>query len=183
MANRPLNARVNGRLVRLASHDRTEAAPAGPELMALFDETVAVLNRRLEALNVAGSIEDVPLIRDLRARWTTFGDPEAVGQVFREALYPLLRSIYADGIPPTDWKTIQDLQARTDAFARVAMSRTAQEFRDRLAAEGRIPSNDPRPLQFVACEALLKAGVDQVLVGMRRPDYVDALEPLMRFSS
>jgi hypothetical protein len=62
--------------------------------------------------------------------------------------------------------------------ARWNQCRAAERFRAQLVAEVRLDRGDVRPLAVIACEHALTV-VDHVLVGMRRPRYVEILRPLL----
>jgi aryl-alcohol dehydrogenase-like predicted oxidoreductase len=178
VANRPLNAKVAGKLLRLADPHPPNVPPPEGEFAALLDRAVTVLNRQLASMGVQGDIADVPAIDALRRHAPSFDNPEMVDDFFLGAVHPVLRKIYPDGMPPADGRAVMDLQNCLRASAERAMSRAVHAFRERLVAEKRIRHDDQRPLQVTACEAVLAAGVDHVLVGMRHPDYVSAMSPL-----
>jgi len=62
--------------------------------------------------------------------------------------------------------------------ARASMQDATAVARSRFVQAGAIDAGDRRPLSVIACDTLLRRGVGHVLVGMRRPDYVEGLKGL-----
>jgi hypothetical protein len=151
-------------------------------VVSLLDQTVATLNRQLELLGIDGDIEDAPAIHALRTRLTAFDNTEIIDDFFQQVLGPLLKrlyptNLYPDGIPATDQEKFNNLHVAARCHAQLMMNSAAESLRDDLVTQGRIADNK-RSLPLAACEAVLKAGVDHVLVGMRRKEYVDTLSSL-----
>lgn len=175
--NRPLNARLNGHLFRLATYDHLL------QNFSLEEASVAMLNlyeafraRLLEAgISQAGPIK---LISDFLSNdWKAARDIEAIACFFDAYLAPIFRSLYSD----SPEEKIADLLRNCREFARLSALRNltedAQSFRLQLIADGCLDANDNRPLPVITCESYIKSGANHVLIGMRSTQYVDQMKP------
>jgi aryl-alcohol dehydrogenase-like predicted oxidoreductase len=170
LANRPLNAMTPQGPVRLTTDDEDPGDSA-----AILAEAMNRMHRRLRD---AGE-EDVmrfDVLRVLSARLTSLGTADAVDALFAAHFFPLVEAL--DELDEEgDAEAFRALYATALAHARRNNARAAAAIRARVEDEGLIP-RDGRPLPVVACERLLSWGADHVLVGMRRPEYVEQLQEL-----
>jgi aryl-alcohol dehydrogenase-like predicted oxidoreductase len=176
IANRPLNAITANGLLRLALDDRPPAIAVEGRARAVQD-ALDLIETRL-ARTQAG--RDVAVVAYLRAKWRDLPTVEAAEAIVATHLAPLLRHLWPDAAPPEqELATIRRLQRSLLAQARDNMTTVTCRFRAELVASGQLDVHDPRPLALVACERVLEAGFDHVVVGMRRRRYVDDLRPLL----
>ena len=176
-ANRPLNALRDGKAIRLATCEAPTAdSSAGEEAWRDCRGWVA---RRMQALGIEGQPEEFDVLALLGQRWRDFDTMDAVTYIFESVLFPLLGRL--SGGPFTDdpeMAAFDRFYASVLAQARANMSAQAEAVRRESIAAGTL-RNDGRPLAVAACESYLRSGIDHVLVGMRRTEYVDQLKDLL----
>ena len=63
-------------------------------------------------------------------------------------------------------------------YSRRNLSNKAIEFKKQAQQVGLLPDEENRPFATMAIETYLDYGFDYVLVGMRKPEYVDQLKHL-----
>jgi aryl-alcohol dehydrogenase-like predicted oxidoreductase len=175
LSNRPLTAFTPRGVVRLAEYD---VEPVGDDAGRVFEACWALLRRRLDKLGLDDALDNFPVIRYLAEHWKSIGNPEAVDTVFGQHFFPFLDKLYEGDIPKGDLVLYRKLYTYAVAYSRRALTLNAIRFRDGMIARGLIDKADGRPLPLLACDYYLRAGVDHVLVGMRRPEYVDQLRSL-----
>jgi len=191
LINRPLNAIVDGSLVRLADFPAAglQAAPEHVEssVRRLMELEREFADERLTAFTADREVREallefVAVGRTMQQHWTTFGSVEHYNDVLSQHFAPRL-SFVARHIREhetqehLDWYNgyLADARALFQAigayYARSAAARS-ERIRGRLAA---VLGEEPRgTLSSLALRMLLGVeGVDSVLVGMRRDDYVD----------
>jgi aryl-alcohol dehydrogenase-like predicted oxidoreductase len=170
-SNRPLNAKTADGAVRLAEYEIAPPADCGDA----FAPAQAAIARQLAALGASDDAMDFPVIKFLSENWSRIGNPEAVEDMFRSHVDPFLAGLYGGAVPSEEAVVYVRLyQAASAASVRIRAERTGA-FRRELEATGSLSPPPGRPLPVLACEAYLARGIDHVLVGMRRPDYVDEL--------
>lgn len=175
IANRPLNAITSEGVVRLA--DAQEGMNQPPDADA-FVRCARAIERQIRRQRMEGDPDDIPIVALLRDGWTAFEHPDAVEEVFRGYFYPTIRRIYDGAIPASDVAAYRALHTATLVHANRALASRARALRQELEANGVIDRLDPRPLPLVAATTYLRWGVDHVLMGMRRSDYVQAMRSL-----
>lgn len=177
VGNRTLNAVTRSGILRLATFD-----PGLEQLDQDADErrvgaALGRLEARINALDMSG---DRPSVLDyLEREWAEIPSPDAVGAVFAGHVWPLIARCYPEEPPEAEKRLFADLQGIVITYAQRNLARAAARFRAQLVALGELAESDPRPLEQIACERALGAGLDHVLVGMRRVGYVERLRPLL----
>ena len=181
-ANRPLNARGPEGEVRIATYEQAvrdldEARDGG-----CLDECIERIARQLERLEIEDDPMELTVLQFLRSSWTEIATPELVEDVFRGHFYPLVEHLYAGAVPLDDAAAFRRLHAVADLYSRRRLTKRAAPLRRRLVECGAVSADDERPLALLACEQYLAAGIDHVLAGMRRTEYVELLKPLFQAS-
>ncbi|HEX8207053.1 MAG TPA: aldo/keto reductase [Solirubrobacteraceae bacterium] len=178
MANRPLNALSRGAKLRLALPPAGEQPGDDP-----WERCVELVAGRLERLGAEEpwhAFRPMQFLRDSRDEIT---DPELVDAIWGAQIEPFLAALY-DAAPPREAvEAFSRLRASAHASARTKLAERTREALADLNAAGVLEPLDDEPLAVTACRWCLEAGADHVLVGMRRPEYVDQLAPLLRFNA
>ena len=177
LANRPLNAKTASGSLRLAGGLAPPSDPAADR--ARVEAGLHRIALRLDALG-GGPPESIPVLRYLGESWEQIPTAEAAEAVFGTHLAPLLTRLWDTTPPAADGEALRGLREALAAQASRNEHRRAEAVRAELVATGRLEPGDERPMALRACEYVLDAGFDHVLVGMRRERYVDALRPLLR---
>jgi hypothetical protein len=193
LINRPLNAFTNNRLVRLAEiAEAVEVAPGEVEhrIEALSESEQAFVNRILPELGVdpdfASRIQTQLLAAGaLRQAWRSLSGYDHWRQVRDDHLLPRIRGVLqfldqqAAGSPGlAAWKdgyagALDRLVQALGGFHAQATARKTTQIKSALAAADPDWSGEV-PLSRLALRALRTTeGISCVLVGMRRPEYVD----------
>jgi hypothetical protein len=103
---------------------------------------------------------------------------DAVDQVYFGHLFPFLASLWGgQGLNKDEAKPFYELLEYSQLFARKNMSDKARAFDSEARKLGLLPDEDT-PLTRRAINAYYSYGVDFVLVGMRKPEYVNQLKDL-----
>ncbi|MBU2549339.1 MAG: aldo/keto reductase [Proteobacteria bacterium] len=193
LAARPLNAIVGDRLIRLADADPVEP-PAVAEIEALLDRVVRVEKRFEEVLipplglppaTVERLSQRASLGRSLLDYWTHFKTLAQYQSIRNNVILPRLNdfldylvTIESSGDAFSDWMRdyLDGLQPALEAIE--TRYRAERSIRSRLIGE-RVAALDSGwaaagGLSRMALRAVrTTSGVTSVLVGMRRPEYVD----------
>jgi aryl-alcohol dehydrogenase-like predicted oxidoreductase len=179
-SNRPLNALRHGNAIRLATYEDESPAPESVEQM--WKASVDIMSRQLERIGFAASLDEHEVIVLLNKHCGRFESVEAVEYIFHEHLYPLLFKCFGGPIPKDMASLLRRVFDGNYALARRAITDRANGLRSEFARARLIKAEDDRPLAVLACENYLQSGIDHVLVGMRRIEYVDQLAPFFRSS-
>jgi aryl-alcohol dehydrogenase-like predicted oxidoreductase len=175
IANRPLNALVNGRQLRLVVDEAADTRRRAFSDAALVGGFLAAVSERLARLGRDDHALDFPVVRTVAERWDAMDTTDAVNELFGGVLAAFLQRLYDGVLPPSDAAVLEALCRRAHDHARRRMNDEARRMRRQLVDDGVIDGDDERPLELIACEFPIRAGVDHVLVGMRRVQYVERL--------
>lgn len=172
LANRPLNAMTAHGPVRLTTED---ADPGDSD--AVLAEAMTRMQRRLRDAGEEDFLR-FDVLRVLSTRLHSLGTADAVDALFDGHFFPLADAL-AEFEEDGDAEAFHALHATAVACAKRNNARAAREIRSR-AEEERYLVRDDRPFPVAACECLFSWAADHVLVGMRRPEYVQQLEEIFR---
>ena len=182
MVNRPLNAFKENKLVRLATYefltenfDEEEALKDFETGMKLIEEKWKLSSADDEMAQGEDFLE-ISLIKQFKELWNTLPSPDAVDQIYHGHFFPFLARIWGNGgLTALEADPFYKLFGHSQFFARKNMTKKALEFKAQAAAVGLIESESTQPFAVEVLETYLNYGFDYVLVGMRKPEYVNQL--------
>lgn len=188
LANRPLNAFWEERLIRLADFVKPGQAPPGPEALRAQLEPLDRVERefagRFGSTGAAppgfvGQLEKVlPQLRSPN-HFEQVAGPYLVRPI-QQWLAGAQRTLSADGRWP-DWErnfvgAVNDLFEAIPRHLSAGQQKTSDDVRLRLIQSGYPDTVPPEPLSRMAVRPLLSLpGLTSTLVGMRRLEYVEDL--------
>jgi aryl-alcohol dehydrogenase-like predicted oxidoreductase len=178
LGNRPLNAFYGNQLLRLATYSPQELS--SQEEQEIFEICMNLLERKwIEQGEEKEALYQVPLMKQFCEIWNTLTSPDAVDQVFQMHFFPFLAHIWGGkGVPPDQAKPFFVLYDTAIYLSRQKMSARADQFFKGCQERGELEIEEGDCYPAVAINSYLKKGIDHVLVGMRRPEYVDSLQHL-----
>lgn len=179
-SNRPINARRDNQVIRLALYDDEVQTCDDDEAQKIFDTCVDLIQQQLIQEGEEGTPMDYTPMRFLRDAWTTISTPELVASIFQTRIYPFLDALYNGPLPENVAMSFVRLQYYATLYAKKAMTEQSRAVRRQLARSGSIRGDDTRSFTQVACDYCLSSGIDHVLAGMKRVAYVDDLKQLFQ---
>ncbi|MEW6325065.1 MAG: aldo/keto reductase [Nitrospirota bacterium] len=188
LANRPLNAFWDDQLVRLADFVKPGESAPGPEALASLFEPLRRIERQFTeqfgslgapSPAIAGQLERA--VSQIRSpgHFEQVAGPYLVRPI-QQWLADARRALAHDGRWP-EWERafVEAVNTLFDSLHRhlaAGQQPGSDRVRRRLIRAGYPDTVPPEPLSRMAVRVLLSLeGVSSVLVGMRRPDYVDDL--------
>ena len=184
LGNRPLNAHSKKGFIRLANYEEN-LPDLNPETdKQIFEDVVAVIQDKLDELATDTNAMELEVVQFLQNNWMQIGNHGAVDQIFYQHLVPLLSHLFEGKtkgrweMDTADYEKIQAFRQHMLHYSTLTMSRKAQTFRQSMIEQGVISPEDPGPLPVIACDTYLKAGIDHVLIGMRKQAYVRQMKVL-----
>ncbi len=181
VGNRPFNANIENSTIRLANNNvqvHEDEMKIGEKIA---DEIFSTIESEMLRLNWEKKIADIPFLPFLHENWFNINHTQGIDHIFSQQLTPFVNQLYADRIPDDLNRQIEAFRLICEKSALSKMDQIASTIKKQLEEREVVHSSDKRPLQVILCEKYLEAGIDHVLVGMRRTDYVRDLQPF--FSS
>lgn len=181
MANRPLNAFTNHQLVRLATYEFITQDFDEENAKKDFIEALKIIEDKwtAEENNEEEDINEVSLIKQFKELWHTLPTPDAVEQIYFGHFFPFLAQVWGNGgLSPEESAPFYKLFEHSQMFARKNMTMKALEFKKQAASVGLLPGETDRPFAVDVIETYLDYGIDYVLLGMKKIEYVNQVAHL-----
>lgn len=182
MVNRPLNAFKENKLVRLATYEFLTENFDEEEALKDFENGMKLIEEKWKLSSADDEIAqgedflEISLIKQFKELWNTLPSPDAVDQIYHGHFFPFLARIWGNGgLTALEAAPFYKLFGHSQFFARKNMTKKALEFKAQAAAVGLIDSESTQPFAVEVLETYLNYGFDYVLVGMRKPEYVNQL--------
>lgn len=172
-ANRPLNTTYEGNVLRLANYNEELSKVDFSKEEGLFNQFLQAIQDQLTKFGETSKPEDFTPIRFFIENRKKIANPEAVAQAVQGHLLPFIQQLqFSDN---TIMKLIQQLMMYWQFYAKRSITHRAEALKNDLIKEGRLNNNDHLDISTMACQSYLDNGIDHVLVGMRKKEYVDKL--------
>jgi aryl-alcohol dehydrogenase-like predicted oxidoreductase len=177
IANRPLNALVPDGTIRLALPQHTITGSSDD-----WEICTELVSARLRALGKETAWSKFRPMQFLRDSREDIAEPELVDVIWANQIFPFVAALYDGKAPRSARLAFERLRVHARACAQAHQATRTRRALAHLRQEGVVDADLHTPLALRACRFCLSAGCDHVLVGMRRPEYVDQLRPLMEDS-
>jgi aryl-alcohol dehydrogenase-like predicted oxidoreductase len=174
IGNRPLNAIVEGRAVRL-----TERPSMPPDVQQSMQRFINEVSAQLVHLNVSEAWDEFAPMQFLRDASDQVVDVELLDAVWATQFEPFFDMLF--GPQPME-AAVLSFSELHDALACQALRAQADVPSSMMKTWNERPqgSDDGTTIAMRAVADVLDSGVDHVLVGMRRPSYVAQMSRLIR---
>jgi aryl-alcohol dehydrogenase-like predicted oxidoreductase len=187
MANRPLNAFSSDQLVRLATYEFLTHNFDEKNAHQDFEIAMTIIAERWNTLAADDQLIDetdlneVALIKQFRELWNTLPTPDAVEQIYYGHFFPFLARIWGtSGLSPQEAAPFYKLFEHSQMFARKKMTEKALNFKTQATSVGLLPIDTGNPFTVDLIEAYLDYGIDYVLLGMKKIEYVKQVSHLFK---
>jgi aryl-alcohol dehydrogenase-like predicted oxidoreductase len=169
LTNRPLNGVYKGEPLRLAQ-PCLEGSQEEP-----WDECTSLVSSQLQAIASEQSWQDFRPMQFLRDYQPDGNDVDLIDAAWTNQIRPFLDTLYDQNIPDQAAVAFERLYRNSIRKSRVLQAERTKAVLADLKAQGQLSLNDEESLAVAACRFCLEKGADHVLVGMRRPEYVNEL--------
>lgn len=176
MINRPFNAFTTQGLVRLASYkvaDNIKHENADEIFNHYIASLVDKWNEQKESDDEG--LFEVPMMNQFKSMWFQQKSIDGVEELFFRYFFPFVAQVWGKDVSPKESQPFYDLFDIACEFARKNMNDRAQNFKEQAIEAGILKSNG-KDLDILAIEKYKTFGVDYILVGMKRLEYVEKLK-------
>jgi len=184
ISNRPLNAFSQNSLVRLATYSEIIESLDEEKAEAQFNLVMKLIEAKwLEEHQKDGEaeiekLEDVTLIKQFKDIWKQLPSPDSVDQVYFGNLFPFVAQIWGGNLTVEESQPFYELYEFSQKYSRKNLDSKARKFRDQAISVGLIEEINERDFAKEVIATYLNYGIDYVLVGMKKTEYVDQLKSL-----
>lgn len=180
--NRPLNAFTQNKLVRFATYENVYKDLDEKKAEKKFNECMSLLRAKWaegsDETTTSDDFDHVEIVTQFKTLWNTLPTPDAVEQVYFGHIFPFVARVWGKSLTSLESKPFYDLMEYSQIYSRINLSTKALEFKNQAQQVGLLPEEDGKPFAVMAVETYLDYGFDYVLVGMKKPEYVDQMKHL-----
>ena len=173
LSNRPFNSRNNGIPIRLSKYVRF----VNPnDIHKYLEDFFSLLNEQLIKVSDE-DIQSFEVVKLLNSEWANLAFPDLVEAVFQNKLIPFVNALY-DGLVPE--KVEVQLNQLKIHLRNYSLYNGSKITADTMVEKKIISNREDFHSNSMIIEQYLKEGIDTVLVGMRKPEYVKNLISLLK---
>lgn len=182
VVNRPLNAFTQNKLVRLATYENVYENLDEQAANDTFFSAMKILKDKWsegsDEITTAEDFESVEMIKQFKDLWNDLPTPDAVEQVYQGHFFPFVAKVWGKNLTAQESRPFYELMEYSQIYSRRNLSNKALGFRNQAQEVGLLPNDPDKKFSVMAVETYLDYGFDYVLVGMRKPQYVEDLSHL-----
>lgn len=183
VGNRPLNAFSQNQLVRLATYEKMYADLNESEAIVHFNHCLKLMREKWKAqtdeLVDEQDFDELEIIDQFKSLWNKLKTPDAVDQVYFGSLFPFLARVWGgSGLSKEEAAPFYELYELSQKYARMNMSQTALNFKKQAVSFGLLQESNTQDFALDCIQTYLDYGLDYILVGMKRAEYVQSLKHL-----
>ena len=174
IGNRPFNAFTESGFFRIAEYDADiDETKANSKL----EECIHILSSKAKENNIELDILSMPVMKQFIDIWDELATPDACQQVYFEHFFPLVAQIWGkSGLNPKESAPFYELYEYSESFSRRIMGQKAKILRRKLEEKNELPLLPQLSLTQLCIEQYLQWGMDHILVGMKKTNYVEQLK-------
>lgn len=177
-ANRPLTTTFDEKVLRIADYSNEISTIDFKKEQSFFDDFISAVSNRLIDFDPNAKPTDFTTLNILINKRKEMANPEAVDKIVYEHLVPFIYQLQFKDQEKII-STVKELSSYWKAYSKALITKRAGVLKEQLISKGKLNKTDKRDLSLVACEKYLKEGVNHVLVGMRKREYVDKLKSIL----
>lgn len=183
VGNRPLNAFSNNKLIRLATYENDYRDLNDDEARDHFNMCMEILRTKWaehsDVLVTEEDFDEIEILKQFRDLWNKLKTPDAVDQVYMNHFFPFLARVWGgSGLSAKEAEPFYALYDISQKYARKHLSADAIAFKSQAKMFGLLPESNTQDFAVECIETYLDYGLDFVLVGMKRAEYVISLKHL-----
>jgi aryl-alcohol dehydrogenase-like predicted oxidoreductase len=177
IGNRPFNANYNNDVLRLSISDVTKQ---------YFDETLSTLIKdnllntlkiQLTDVNEQKKISDFPIIDYIFINWRYLKSEDSLNKLFFSKLLPFINLLYKQQIPEKVNSAFFDFYNVSKEYVSLNNNAQVLQLLEDLG-EKKLITNNQDSFHVNLCNKYLSQGLDHVLIGMRKTEYVEEMNNL-----
>lgn len=171
IANRPLNTTYNNQVLRLADYTDEYLNVEFEKEEILFKEFLNTIKNQLEKFGETSKPQDFTPISFFIKNRKKIANPEAVIKATNSYLIPFIKQLKFEEKNEI-FSIIKKLTNFWILYSKKNITIRTKEIQKKLNL------NEQKDISLTVCETYLKDGIDHVLVGMRKKNYVNKLSKL-----
>ncbi|MBT2623630.1 aldo/keto reductase [Chryseobacterium sp. ISL-6] len=177
LSNRPLNTTYENKVLRLIDFPNENMDFISNQEQELFDLFKSIITERLLSMQADATLENYYPINFFIENRLNIGNEEAINKAIYSYLVPFL-----DAVELKNEKTVKllnDLRNYWIVFSKNNNQDRLNNLKDKLYTEGILSKSDNRDFSLILAENYLNSGVDTVLMGLTKNEYIDSIKNIL----
>lgn len=174
LGNRPLNANSQQGLLRLVIHDLSHLNLNDKEGFVTWNECVGIIKDRLIEIGNDSDTTDIGVLVALEQNWMKIDNTAAFEKIFHGLFFPFINLIFDDKIPLEADLLFKKFESICWNYHLKALSEKTIKYLKLNNLD--YLTKGSNSLAFKLCKEYLSLGIDHVLVGMRKKQYVNDMK-------
>lgn len=175
LSNRPLNTIYENKVLRLNDYKINNINENYED--ELFSSFSGIIKQRLLDLKEETSLESYYPINFFIQNRKDIGNVKAVNKAIHSYLLPFLEALELND--EKTLKTLNELREYWVLFSKISNQNRLDSLKLKLYKEGILDKMDKRDFSLILAENYLNSGIDAVLMGLRRKDYINKVKILL----
>ncbi|CAI9679618.1 MULTISPECIES: aldo/keto reductase [Elizabethkingia] len=176
LSNRPLNTIYEDKVLRLVDYHVENIHSIEKQEQTIFNSFKSTIKERLIEIGEDSSLENYYPINFFIENRKNIANQAAISESIDSYLYPFLQALQIEN--NDIFENLNKLKNFWLIFSQYNNQIRLNTLKDKLYDEG-ILTNDQRELSLVLAENYLNAGIDSVLMGLRKKKYIDKIKPIL----
>lgn len=176
LSNRPLNTIYEDKVLRLVDYNVENIHSIEKQEQTIFNSFKSTIKERLIEIGEDSSLENYYPINFFIENRKNIANQAAISESIDSYLYPFLQALQFEN--NDIFENLNKLKNFWLIFSQYNNQIRLNTLKDKLYDEG-ILTNDQRELSLVLAENYLNAGIDSVLMGLRKKIYIDKIKPIL----
>lgn len=177
LSNRPLNTSFNSKVLRLSDNDNLNVDEIESQEELLFDSFQNMIKQQLRDIEEDDLLESYYPISFFIENRKSIANQEAIDRAINSYLIPFIDAI---GLKKEKvFVYIRQLRNYWIIFSKKDNQKRLNILKENLYNDGTIGRNDSRDLSVILAENYIQEGVDTVLMGLRKREYIDKIKNIL----
>ncbi|EJW04851.1 hypothetical protein EDEG_04187 [Edhazardia aedis USNM 41457] len=176
LSNRPLNTIYEDKVLRLVDYNVENIHSIEKQEQTIFNSFKSTIKERLIEIGEDSSLENYYPINFFIENRKNIANQAAISESIDSYLYPFLQALQFEN--NDIFENLNKLKNFWLIFSQYNNQIRLNTLKDKLYDKG-ILTNDQRELSLVLAENYLNAGIDTVLMGLRKKIYIDKIKPIL----
>ncbi|RBL89295.1 aldo/keto reductase [Chitinophaga flava] len=177
--NRPLNANSPTGVLRLVTHQMAITAEEEEADITVHAECFRLLEYKLQEKKPGSTMKDFTMLSFLKDNWRAIPHEEAYNKLIHGTFFPMAQLLFDNHIPSAEMELFRTFQQLTWKYCRKTSSARVITYLKENNLEQLLAAAATAALPAALCREYINQGIDHVLVGMRKPAYVDQMKALI----
>lgn len=177
LSNRPLNTIYENRVLRLSDYSLENIDFIENQENLLFNSFTFAIKQRLHDMQEDSSLENYYPVSFFMENRKRIANEDAIDKSINSYLIPFLEAIELKN--ETTLKNLRILRDYWLIFSKYDNQERLNILKSKLYDENILIKNDTTDFSLLLTENYLKSGIDTVLMGLRKKEYIDKIKNII----